>query len=101
MTDTAARIRYVYIRTYAGQRPPDEFIAHAATIRGRLLFFCARATCGYYSMCGYYSNKYGMSSCLSLIENYTPDFKHCACGLSRDGQLLKKINCHKWHPKFS
>ena len=49
MTDTAARMRYVYIRTYAGQRPPDEFIARAATIRGRLLFFCASATCGYYS----------------------------------------------------
>ena len=49
MIDTAARMRYVYIRTYAGQRPPDEFIARAATIRGRLLFFCASATCGYYS----------------------------------------------------
>ena len=60
MIDTAVRMRYVYIRTYAGQRPPDEFIARAATIRGRLLFFCASATCGYYSMCGYYSNKYGI-----------------------------------------
>ena len=62
MIDTAARMRYVYIRTYAGQRPPDEFIARARGyyyIRGRLLFFGARATCGYYSMCGYYSNKYG------------------------------------------
>ena len=53
MIDTAARMRYVYICTYAGQRPPDEFIARAATIRaryiGRLLFFCASATCGYYS----------------------------------------------------
>ena len=38
MIDTAARMRYVYIRTYAGQRLPDEFIARAATIRGRLLF---------------------------------------------------------------
>ena len=38
MIDTAARMRYVYIRTYAGQRPPDELIARAATIRGRLLF---------------------------------------------------------------
>ena len=38
MINTAARMRYVYIRTYAGQRPPDEFIARAATIRGRLLF---------------------------------------------------------------
>ena len=55
MIDTAACMRYVYMRTYAGQRPPDEFIAHArllfeggsyfsaqalraATIRGRLLF---------------------------------------------------------------
>ena len=43
MIDTAARMRYVYIRTYAGQRPPDEFIARAATIRGRLLFFFALA----------------------------------------------------------
>ena len=49
MIDTAARMRYVYIRTYAGQRPSDEFTARAATIRGRLLFFCASATCGYYS----------------------------------------------------
>ena len=36
------------IYTYV-QRPPDEFIAHAATIRGRLLFLCARGACGYYS----------------------------------------------------
>ena len=49
MIDTAVRIRYVYICTYAEQRPPDEFIACAATIRGRLLFFCASAMCGYYS----------------------------------------------------
>ena len=33
MIDTAARMRYVYIRKYAGQRPPDEFIARVATIR--------------------------------------------------------------------
>ena len=45
MIDTATRMRYIYIRTC----PPDEFIARAATIRGRLLFFCASATCGYYS----------------------------------------------------
>ena len=43
MNDTAARMRYVYIHTYAGQRPPDEFIARTATIRGRFLFFCASA----------------------------------------------------------
>ena len=42
MIDTAARMRYVYIRTYAGQRQPDEFIARAATIRGRLLFLLLR-----------------------------------------------------------
>ena len=65
MIDTAARMRYVYIRTYAGQRPPDEFIARAATIRGRLILLGKRYVRllfegGYYSMCGYYSNKYGM-----------------------------------------
>ena len=49
MIDTAARIHYVYIRTCAGQCPPEEFIVRAATIRGRLLFFCASATCSYYS----------------------------------------------------
>ena len=43
MIDMAARMRYVYIRTYAGQRPPDEFIARADTIRGRLIFLCASA----------------------------------------------------------
>ena len=39
MIDTAARMRYVYIRTYAGQRPPDEFIARVATIWGGSYFF--------------------------------------------------------------
>ena len=38
MIDTAARMRYVYIRTYAGNAHPMNFIARAATIRGRLLF---------------------------------------------------------------
>ena len=51
MIATAARacVPYIRTRTYIGHRPPNEFIARAATIRGRLLFFCTRATCGYYS----------------------------------------------------
>ena len=59
MIDAAACMRSARIRMYIGQRPPNKFIARAATIRGRLLFLCAHAACGYYSMCGYYSNKYG------------------------------------------
>ena len=76
MIDTAARMRYVYIRTYAGQRPPDEFIARAATIRGRLLFFCARATCGYYS-------RAATIRCAAIIRinTVTSNFNGCICML--------------------
>ena len=66
MIDTAARMRYVYIRKYAEQRPPDEFIARSGYYsRAALIFLRKRYVRllfegGYYSMCGYYSNKYGI-----------------------------------------
>ena len=66
MIDTAARMRYVYIRTYAGQRPPD-YRARGYYSRAALIFLRKRYVRlllifegGYYSMCGYYSNKYGI-----------------------------------------
>ena len=49
MIVTAARACVPYIWTYVGHRPPNEFIVCVATIWGRLLFFCTRTTCGYYS----------------------------------------------------
>ena len=42
MIDTAARMRYIYIRTYAGQRPPDEFIARGHYSRAALFFLRKR-----------------------------------------------------------
>ena len=80
MIDTAARMRYVYICTYAGQRPPDEFIAHAATIRGRLLFFCASATCGYYS-------RAATIRCAAINTVYMCMY-YCTCTINVDVLLL-------------
>ena len=77
MIDTAAHMSYVYTRarTYAGQRPPDEFIARAATIRGRLLFICASATCGYYS-------RAATIRCAAIIRINTVYYKMCHTLLS-------------------
>ena len=58
----------------------------AATIRGRLLFLSQSSRCGYYSGCGFYSNKYGMRICIVGTGNgygYDDKQKCTICGACR------------------
>ena len=77
MIDTAARMRYVYIRTYAGHAGNAHLMnfyrARGYYSRAALIFLRKRYVRllfegGYYSMCGYYSNKYGILDVISTSE---------------------------------